>query len=61
VWHQWQRQVGKVRGKVAAGEDALLEVMAMHGWAVDTSAGVAVAGIGEGTLSTASKAGAGEP
>ena len=61
VWHQWQRHTDKVRGKVAAGEDALLEVMAGHDWAVDASAGVAAAGIGDGTVSTASEAGAGEP
>jgi len=57
LWHQWQPQVGKV----ATGEDALLEVMAVHGWAVDASAGVAAADISEGAVSTASEPGAGEP
>ena len=61
MWHQWQRHVDKVRGKVAAGEDALLEVMAVHDWAVDAGTGVAAAGIGEGTVSTASEDSAGEP
>jgi hypothetical protein len=56
--HQWQCQTGKV----TAGEDALLEVMGVHDdRAVDASAGVAAAGIGDGTLSTASEPGAGEP
>jgi hypothetical protein len=57
VWHQWQRK----EGKVAVGEDALLEVVAVHEWAVDASAGVAAAGIGDGTVSTASEGGNGEP
>lgn len=61
VWHQWQRHADKVRGKVAAGEDAPLVVTVVHGWVVDASAGVAAAGIGDGTVSTASEAGAGEP
>jgi hypothetical protein len=61
VWHQWQRHADKVSGKVAAGEDALLVVMVSHGWAVDAGAGVAAAGIGDGTVSTASEGGAGEP
>jgi hypothetical protein len=46
---------------VAAGKDALPEVMAVHDWAVDAGASVAAAGIGEGTISTASEAGNGEP
>jgi len=61
VWHQWHCHADAVRGKLAAGEDALLEVMAEHDWAVDAGAGVAAAGIGEGTVSTASEAGNGEP
>jgi len=62
VWHQWQRHVDKVKGKVEAGEAALLEVMVVHDGAVDASAGVAAAaGIGDGTVSTASEAGPGEP
>ena len=61
VWHQWQRQTDEVRGKVAAGEDALAVVMVLHDWAVDAGAGVAATGIGEGTASTASEAGNGEP
>jgi hypothetical protein len=60
MWHQWQRQADKGTGKVAAGEHAWPVVMAVHDGSVDASAG-AVAGIGCGTLSTASKAGAGEP
>ena len=46
---------------MAAGKDALLVVMAVHDWAVDASAGVAAAGIGEGMVSTASEDSAGEP
>jgi hypothetical protein len=61
VRHQWQRHADKVRGKVAACEHARLVMMVLHGWAVDASAGVAAAGIGDGTVSTASEAGAGEP
>jgi len=57
VWHQWQRQAGDV----AAGEDALTVVMVLHDWAVDAGAGVAAAGIGEGTASTASEADNREP
>jgi hypothetical protein len=63
VRHQWQCHADKVRGKVAAGEDALLVVMVMHGWAggADT-AGTAAAATGEGTAtSTASEACSGEP
>ena len=59
--HQWQRHADELRGKVAAGEDTLLVVMAVHDWAVDADAGVAAAGIGEGTVSTTSEAGNGEP
>jgi hypothetical protein len=61
VRHQWQRHADEVRGKVAACEDALLEVVAVHDWAVDAGAGVAPAGIGDGPVSTASEAGNGEP
>ncbi|MDP1532880.1 MAG: hypothetical protein Q8N44_05065 [Rubrivivax sp.] len=61
MWHQWQRHADEVTGKVAAGKDALLVVMAVHDRAVDTGAGVAAAGIGEGTASTASDGGNGEP
>jgi hypothetical protein len=61
VWHQWQRHADEVRGKVAQGEDALLEGMAVHEWAVDAGTGVAAAGLGEGAVSTASEAGNGEP
>jgi hypothetical protein len=61
VWHQWQRQADKVRGKVAAGEDVLPVVMVVHDWAVDAGAGVAAAGIGDGTASTASEGCNGEP
>jgi hypothetical protein len=46
---------------VAAGEDVLPVVMVVHDWAVDAGAGVAATGIGEGTASTASEAGNGEP
>lgn len=67
VWHQWQRNADKVRGKVAAaGEDAPLVVTVVHGW-VDGAgaagaAGTAAAAKGVGTAtSTASEAGAGEP
>ena len=61
MWQQSQRHADKVRGKVAAGEDALLEVMATHDWVLDAGASVAAADIGEGTASTASEAGNGEP
>jgi len=57
VRHQWQRQAGK-----AAGAHALAVVMVLHDWAVDAGAGVAAAaGIGDGTVSTASEGGNGEP
>ena len=46
---------------MAAGEDALAVVMAMHDWAVDAGVGVAAVGIGEGTASTASEADNREP
>jgi hypothetical protein len=41
--------------------DALPVVMVLHNWEVDARAGVAEADIGEGTVSTASEAGNGEP
>jgi hypothetical protein len=61
LWHQWQRQAGALRGKGAAGGAALLVVMVVHGWAHGAGAGVAEAGIGDGTVSTASEGGNREP
>lgn len=61
LWHQWQRHADELGGKVAAGVDALPVVMVLHNWEVDARAGVAAADIGEGTVSTASDAGNGEP
>ena len=75
VWHQWQCHADAVRGKVAAGEDALLlllllvvvvVVVVVHGWVDGVgaagAAGTAAAAMGVGTAtSTASEAGAGEP
>jgi hypothetical protein len=63
VLHQWQRHADKVRGKVAASEDAPLAVMVVHGWVDGVgAAGTAAAATGVGTASsTASEAGVGEP
>ena len=69
VWHQWQCHADAVRGKVAAGEDALLlllVVVVVHGWVDGVgaagAAGTAAAAMGVGTAtSTASEAGDGEP
>jgi hypothetical protein len=63
LWHQWQRHADKVKGKVAAAEDARPLVMVLHGWAGGTEAAGAAAvatGVGMAT-STASEAGVGEP
>ena len=60
VWHQWQRQTDEVRGKVAAGEDAPLVVMVVHGWAGGAGTAAAASGVGTAT-STAPEAGVGEP
>jgi hypothetical protein len=66
VWHQWQRHADKVRGKVAAGEDAPLVVMVVHDW-VDgagaaSAAGTAATAMGVGTAtSTAPEADNREP
>jgi hypothetical protein len=46
---------------VAAGEDVLPVVMVVHDRAVDAGAGAAATGIGDGTASTASEGGNGEP
>jgi len=77
VQHQWQRQVGQVRDELRPGIGAgwsaaelagvvdvvaLLVVTILHGWAAEVGAGcAATAGIEGGMVSTASKAGTGEP
>jgi hypothetical protein len=72
VRHQWQRQADETTVGIGvewpAAEldsvlavDALMVVTVVHGWTGDAGAGAAAAGIDDGMVSTASKAGAGEP